>query len=346
MKRAMIALLAVAAGCGKKAETPKPPPEPAEPLSHLPAIPIEPNEEEILVTLGEKTLSRKELNAELELRLTSAGIPDDQRALASRRFISRIIEQFVVQSLLLKESQAAGIEVTAEDEEEAFAKIAERLAGQGKDLKETMAASPMGEDRMREEVLRGIRIDKLLAQRLPKSSVSDDDIDAFMEQNPRMLAVPESIRARHILIAIKPDDDQSVRDAQRAKADDLRQQLLDGADFEELARTHSEGPSKVKGGDLGRFPRGRMVPAFDAAAFSQQIDAIGPIVETQFGYHIIQVLEKFPAGTRSREEINEMLSRRNRQQEVIKLVQSLLAETEVSYADSILPLVSPNLRKQ
>lgn len=88
------------------------------------------------------------------------------------------------------------------------------------------------------------------------------------------------VRVRHILV--------KERDA----AESIRQKLLDDGDFAELARKHSICPSKAKGGDLGTFGRGRMVPEFEKAAFAQQPGAIGEVVQTKFGYHIIEVLRR------------------------------------------------------
>jgi peptidyl-prolyl cis-trans isomerase C len=89
----------------------------------------------------------------------------------------------------------------------------------------------------------------------------------------------KTAHARHIL----------VKD--RATAETIRKQLTQGADFAMLARKHSLCPSKSNGGDLGTFTPGRMVPEFDAASFSQPVKAF-TVVQTKFGYHVLQVLER------------------------------------------------------
>ncbi len=77
--------------------------------------------------------------------------------------------------------------------------------------------------------------------------------------------------------------------AQQKQAEDIRQLLLDGEDFAKLAKEFSACPSKENGGALGSFTKGQMVPAFEEAAFSREIGAIGPIIRTQYGYHILKV---------------------------------------------------------
>jgi len=83
------------------------------------------------------------------------------------------------------------------------------------------------------------------------------------------------------------------RDRKDAKklAEKILKELKDGTDFAELARQYSDGPSGPKGGDLGRFTRGQMVPEFDQAVFSLEPGAVSGVVETQFGYHIIKRIQ-------------------------------------------------------
>jgi parvulin-like peptidyl-prolyl isomerase len=101
-----------------------------------------------------------------------------------------------------------------------------------------------------------------------------------------------TVRARHILVAAKPKAGHAERAEKQRLAEKIRKQLADGADFAEMAKMHSDCPSKQRGGDLGTFKKGQMVKPFEHAAFTQKVDAIGPVVETQFGYHIVQVTER------------------------------------------------------
>ena len=77
---------------------------------------------------------------------------------------------------------------------------------------------------------------------------------------------------------------------------------MGGGDFAKLAAENSDCPSKSNGGDLGTFPRGQMVKPFDDVAFSLKLNETSPVVETDFGYHIIQVLERKPGSTRPLDE--------------------------------------------
>ena len=87
-------------------------------------------------------------------------------------------------------------------------------------------------------------------------------------------------QARHILVA----DEQA--------AEDLKTKIENGADFEAMAREHSTCPSKAQGGDLGEFGPGQMVPEFDKVVFSEAVGEVHGPVQTQFGYHLIEITSR------------------------------------------------------
>jgi parvulin-like peptidyl-prolyl isomerase len=101
------------------------------------------------------------------------------------------------------------------------------------------------------------------------------------------------VRARHIVIGATVKESPSVRRVAQQRAVEARNRLLAGESFEALEREYSSGAVSrgVNGGDLGYFKRKVMLPQFEAAAFCQRIGEIGPVVETVFGYHIIQVTD-------------------------------------------------------
>lgn len=113
---------------------------------------------------------------------------------------------------------------------------------------------------------------------------------------------PERIRARHILIPLKAP-------GARDQAEALRKQILEGASFEELAKKNSKDPNTApKGGDLGLFARGKMVKSFEDAAFAlAKPGDVTEVIESQFGYHVAQLVEKHPPGVQPFDEVKEQL---------------------------------------
>lgn len=126
-------------------------------------------------------------------------------------------------------------------------------------------------------------------------AVSDADLQKYYDAHK---AEYEEVKARHILIAFKGSPaaqagkKELTEDEAKAKAEDIRKQIVAGGDFAALAKKESDDVgSGSQGGDLGSFTHGQMVPEFEKAAFEAKAGDVTPVVRTQYGYHIIQVLE-------------------------------------------------------
>ena len=128
--------------------------------------------------------------------------------------------------------------------------------------------------------------DKLAA----KVNPSDKEIQNYYNrQRDSGLTHPEQVRARHILIAVAPDATPAQKAAAKAKAEDLLKQIKGGADFAKLAKQFSDDPgNRNSGGDLGYFEQSQMVKPFSDAAFAMKAGEL-TVVQTQYGYHVIQV---------------------------------------------------------
>jgi peptidyl-prolyl cis-trans isomerase D len=145
--------------------------------------------------------------------------------------------------------------------------------------------------------------------------VSPADARAYYDSHSADFDQPEQVRARHILL--KVDDKRSAEEAQR-QIDALRKRLAAGEDFAILAAGASEDPASAqRGGELGFFGRGQMVPEFEAAAFAAQPGEIVGPVKTSFGFHLIQVEEKRAGGTRPFEEMAPQIENRLRQERAL-----------------------------
>ncbi len=133
--------------------------------------------------------------------------------------------------------------------------------------------------------------------------VTPQEIQQYYTAHQSEYSVPEQARARHILIKVDPGADAKTDAAAKAKAESILKQLQGGASFADLAKKNSDDPgSKDSGGELGFAQRGRMVPEFDKAIFSQPIGQYS-IVKTQYGYHIVQVEERQAAHAQTLAEV-------------------------------------------
>jgi peptidyl-prolyl cis-trans isomerase D len=132
---------------------------------------------------------------------------------------------------------------------------------------------------------------------------------ALYDSRKDVYDVPEQVRARHILVRVPRGADEATVAAAKARAEAILARVRGGEDFAAVARETSDDPgSKQAGGDLGLFPRGHMVPAFEEVAFSLEPGAISDVVRTDFGFHVIQVQEHLPAHTTPFAEVREALA--------------------------------------
>lgn len=129
-----------------------------------------------------------------------------------------------------------------------------------------------------------------------------EKIQDYYKTNSDKFSRPEEVQARHILIKSESENEESLAKA-LAKAKKIKATLTE-KNFAQMAQLHSDDPgSKSKGGSLGSFPRGRMVPEFEKAAFSAPIGEILEPVKSQFGYHLILVEDKRPAVNKGLDEV-------------------------------------------
>lgn len=167
-----------------------------------------------------------------------------------------------------------------------------------------------------------------------QSPVSDQEALAFYQSNPAMFDSGERLRARHILVRVPADVAADRKASFRAKAEGLLARIRKGEDFAALARKFSEDPgSAAKGGQLDDFARGQMVEPFEKAAYALQPGQVSDVVESPFGFHIIQLLERVPAQKLAFEQVKDALKRRlaqQRQQQALQnLVNSLRARAKI-----------------
>ena len=135
-------------------------------------------------------------------------------------------------------------------------------------------------------------------------TVTGQQLERYYNDNIQRYATPEQVKASHILLKTEGKDDAAVR----KQAEDILAKLKGGADFAELAKKYSEDTgSAVKGGDLDYFGKGQMVSEFDKVAFSLQPGQMSDLVKTQFGYHIIKLVDKRPASQKTFAEVRPQI---------------------------------------
>lgn len=166
-----------------------------------------------------------------------------------------------------------------------------------------------------QRTIRMLLLDRDLAQ--AELTVLPADLQRYYNDNISLYQTPEEIRASHILLNTAGKEEATVR----AQAEDLLKQLEAGADFAMLATEFSEDTgTAINGGDLDYFSRGRMVPEFETAAFALEPGQTSSIVQTQYGFHIIKLVDRKPAETQPfadvQPQIEDLLKRQRADQQM------------------------------
>jgi len=169
----------------------------------------------------------------------------------------------------------------------------------------------MSDEEVRESAKRQIYIEEyLLKNGLADPDIPEAEIRDYYEENKQGFASRGSFRARHILRTVASDAKPEEKEEARRKIEEARRLILEGRPFAEVAKEYSQCNTAQSGGDLGPREKGYMPPEFDAVAFSIELGKTSDIVETRFGYHIIEVLERTPEGTvPSYEEMRDFLAK-------------------------------------
>lgn len=183
-------------------------------------------------------------------------------------------------------------------------------------------------DRM-EDLRKRLIVETYLKKKVEKEAqISDEEMKKFYDENKDKFKAGDQVKASHILVKTEKE------------ASDILAQLKGGAKFEDLAKKFSTDSTASKGGDLGWFPKGAMVPEFDKVAFSLKEGEMSGIVKTQFGFHIIKVTGKRPAGITPFEEVKEQIKSNllpAKQQEIFtKMKEEMKKSAKISIKDDVL----------
>ncbi len=187
--------------------------------------------------------------------------------------LDALISEKIVETEIAKQN----IEISDEEIEENLAEMQDYYGGE-EELNNAIASYGYTLDDIKDNIVTNLQLEKILE---PYIEISDEDISAYFEENKESLNEVEQVKASHILVETKE------------VADEVVTKINQGGDFAELAKEYSIDTSNSgNGGDLGYFARGRMVPEFEAAAFSAEVGEISDPVESEFGFHIIKVEDK------------------------------------------------------
>ena len=337
------------------AETPPstPPPSaastPAEPTPSPTATPAGANgsasldfKDPVAIVDGDK-ISKAQLDEAFDKAVQMTGIKaSDLTPEQKLEGYRQILDEMITEKLVNK--AAAGITVPQADVDAQIAKIKAQFPSE-EDFSKQLTQVGQTPEQLSETIKKMLQQQRWLESQLAgKAEVTEEEAKKFYEENKTEFTQPETVKASHILFRVNKEDAEDVVNQKLKAAQGAEARAKKGEDFTALAKELSEEPgAKESGGDLGFFPKDRMVPEFAEVAFSEKVGEISDPVRTQFGWHIIKVTEKKPAGTLPYDEVKSQLMtylKSKKQEEAAQEVLKSLRDS-AKIENTLPPPVSP-----
>ena len=241
--------------------------------------------------------------------------------------LRRTIDELVGQTLMLQEAMKLKLDATAPEIDAWLDNLKRQYGWSDEDLGRAIESQGTSLTQYREDVRKRIVTNRVVQVKLGSSvRVSDQDVEDTYQREYGGRAEEPEITARHILLLVPDGADATQEAEKRALATKLLAELTAGRDFAAAAREHSEGPSRVRGGDLGTFKPGSLDPEFERAALAAAVgEVVGP-VRTRFGFHLIQVVRRRVVQTRDADEVRGQIRARLRQKGLERQLQLWVEE--------------------
>ena len=217
-------------------------------------------------------------------------VPADKQA----EFRKQVLEQLIAKELVFEDAKKTGVLKTKDFKDE-YAKVQER-------------------------VKKELAIQVWQKQQLDKVNVSSKELKNYYDKNKEEFNEKETVHARHILVKTEDEANTIVKELKPLKGDALKSKFI------ELAKAKSTGPSGPKGGDLGYFAQGQMVPEFNEKVFGMKVGTISAPVKTQFGYHVIYLEDKKAKKTLDFTEVKSFIEQRLKMEKFKVVMQDKMLE--------------------
>ena len=284
-------------------------------------------EDEVLVRVNGEDVTRSELDFFLNM------VPPEAAQMMGEEMI---LDQLITQRLVLQEAREAGVSFTQEQVDQMYAdSMMQAGVGEG-EFRQLLAQMGLEEEDFKKYLEEQMIMDEFLENEIfNQIDISEEDARELYDENPGQFM---SANAKHILICHE-ENEQCEEDRTREEAEELINSLYDDANidnFEELAMEHSDDHgSSVQGGDLGEFGRGAMIPEFDQVVFERLSPGeISEPFETQFGFHIVYLVERFGENFEEVKDNVENILRQQQSDEVVDIyLQQLRERAEIEYVE-------------
>jgi peptidyl-prolyl cis-trans isomerase SurA len=245
----------------------------------------------VVAVVDKEIILESDLNSQVQFYISGNKIDPSTPGIKEQ-----VLQSMINEKLILAKAIEDSVTVTDDEvQQQLDAVIQQRIQQVGSESKlEEIYGMPISRIKreFRDEMRKNILTQRMQQQRFGSTTIGRRQVEEFFAQYKDSLGrVPDEVELAHIYI--KPGFDKTAHEAARTKAQALLDSLKSGVDFADLAKRHSEDPgSATQGGDLGFVRRGQFVKEFETAVFSLAEKEISGLVETEFGIHIIQLVER------------------------------------------------------
>jgi peptidyl-prolyl cis-trans isomerase C len=295
---------------------------------------------EVVATVNGQNITKQQLQELFNAALQASGAKvEDLNAQQQLGGYNQLLQDLIMDKLVA--DAASSEKVSDADVDAELAKIKGQFPDE-KAFQDQIAQAGMTPDKLKENIRTGLQQSRWMKSQVKTPEITNDQAKAFYESNIKEFEQPETVKASHILFMVDPDAPADVVKQKEEAAAKAAERAAAGEDFTKLAKELSEEPgASESGGDLGFFPKDRMVPEFAEAAFAQKVGDISKPVKTQFGWHVIKVTDKKAAGTVPFDQVKEQVVsylKSNNQREAVQAVLNKLKES--AKIETFLPAAS------
>ncbi|MDD3150339.1 MAG: peptidylprolyl isomerase [Candidatus Gastranaerophilales bacterium] len=321
---------------------------------------------EVIITVNDSKITKKEYDqlykeqADMSfLTQQNIDLESPQNKLFALIIKNSVINELIMRELINQELAKRNIEITKKDVDNKINEIIKKVGGKSK-LEATLTLNNISKKQFHQNIEKDLKIQKLLENSLIDTKVSENEIKEFYEKNKKeKFEYPNMVRAKHILVSVSDADVKEVLKAQnpeitdaelvkevqkefdkaKEKAEKILKQVKNNPEkFEDIAKSSSDDyTSAQNGGDLGFFTEEEMVPEFSKVAFSQKPGTVSDLVKSDYGYHIIMVVDRKEAGTTPLSEVHDdiqkYLANQKKMEATYKLLDGLKNSAKITYVN-------------
>jgi parvulin-like peptidyl-prolyl isomerase len=290
----------------------------------------------VVARVNGKAILGRDLEQRIGGQLAPIGNPEWKNLRQEYRdeLISQSLGSLIATELLSQKAVASGIKVTDAEVQAEFAKIAKTYPSDA-EMNASLARQGLDRPALMKDLLKTLTVTKYIQEQISKKIVvTPAETSEYYSSHTEEFRHEDLVRTSHIFIMVPEGSTAEQTRLSGQRAESLRARAVKGEDFAKLAKENSMDGAASSGGDIGLIAKGQLAPDYENAAFALPVGGISDVIGTSFGFYVIKVTEKKPAGLSTLEEVKEQLATflkdRKTDEELERTVNELRAQAKVS----------------